>query len=290
MYNKNNPLVSAIIPTHNRAKILPAAIESVLAQTYKNIEIIIIDDGSKDDTKEIIDDYRQRFSNFIYLRHEIARGACAARNSGIKAASGEFIAGLDDDDEWLPERIEKMLEKYSDEYAFVYSESFNRQGNKNRIEKRPPFVTFEEMIKGRNLAGTQVLVRKNIIMEAGGFDERLPASQDYDMWLRILEIYPKAIGVNIPLMVRHTSDRVNRISSNKWSKFRGRFKVYKKHKHRMSRDLRRSRLYKIRKILHPRPTLKTVLSLSPDNIRLKELKKFILNRIKAMHQNNWHPF
>ena len=102
-----SPLVSVIIPTHNRADLVPLAIQSVLQQTYTNLECIVVDDASTDNTEEtvrtIIDE------RIIYLRHENNKHASAARNTGIKYARGEFIAFLDDDDEWLPTKLEKQV-------------------------------------------------------------------------------------------------------------------------------------------------------------------------------------
>lgn len=276
------PLVSGIIPTHNRSQMVVHAIESMLNQTHSNIEVIVVDDGSSDDTEQVVSAYQNQYDNVTYLKHDIPQGACAARNLGIQHAKGEFIAGLDDDDIWMPDRIEKMLAIYDDQYAFVYSDSYKQKGDKRVIETRQPIVSFDEMIQGENLCGTQILTRKERFINLGGFDTTLPASQDYEMWLRLLEAYGLAVCVNEPLMVRDASERVHRISVNKWKVFHGKFRVYQKHKHKMSRELRMRRVYSLKKIIHRSPSLKFIFSFAPRNRRMKEVRRLIKYKIMGL--------
>src|SRR5699024_3118133 len=121
--SNKRPLVSAIITTHNRAVLLKRAVLSVVNQTYENIEIIIIDDGSVDNTPKVVEKLQDKHE-IVYLRHEKSQGAPAARNLGIRQAKGLFVAGLDDDDEWMPKRIEKMVEAYNDKWAYITSDVF----------------------------------------------------------------------------------------------------------------------------------------------------------------------
>lgn len=107
---KNNPKVSVIIPTYNRAHLIGRAIKSVLNQTYKDFEIIIVDDGSTDKTEEVVKDFKDE--RVRYIRREKNKGGSAARNTGIKAARGEYIAFQDSDDEWLPEKLEKQMKAF----------------------------------------------------------------------------------------------------------------------------------------------------------------------------------
>ena len=104
----NRSLVSTIIPTHNRSKMLNRSINSVLNQTYSAIECIVIDDGSTDNTVDVIE--TQKDDRLIYVSHKSNRGASAARNTGIRHSNGEYISFLDDDDEWLPTKLEKQVE------------------------------------------------------------------------------------------------------------------------------------------------------------------------------------
>ncbi|HAY4006682.1 TPA: glycosyltransferase family 2 protein, partial [Escherichia coli] len=105
--NNGNELVSVYIPTHNRVDMLERAIMSVLKQSYPNIEIIVSDDGSQDNTKKIVTSYMQQYSNIKYVFSSEAKGACHARNLAIAKASGTYITGLDDDDEFTQDRIEE---------------------------------------------------------------------------------------------------------------------------------------------------------------------------------------
>ena len=104
-----NPTVSVIIPEYNRSKLLSLAIESALNQTYQDLEIIVIDDGSTDNTKEVVEGFIKQDSRVKYIQHENNKGASAARNTGIMSAKGEYIAFLDSDCQWMPEKIEKKF-------------------------------------------------------------------------------------------------------------------------------------------------------------------------------------
>lgn len=282
---REKPLVSCIITTCNRAGLLPRAIDSALAQTYHPVEIIVVDDASTDDTPEVMRGYLDRHANIRYLRQERRSGACAARNAGIQAAQGEFVAGLDDDDEWLPERVEKMLASWSDDLAFVHSDYYRRKGDRLRLHRTPPKLTHAELVRGVNLAGTQVLTRRERILEAGGFDEGLRASQDYDMWLRLLERRPLARGVGEPLVIVDASDRTGRISVDRRKVFSGKFRVYRKNRRHFGRNLRAERLYAIRKVLHPFPSLRRILWMAPRNELLNELRRWVKGRLTRPGQD-----
>ena len=104
-----NELVSVVIPTHNRADLLPRAIDSVLNQTYSNFEIIVVSDGSTDNTEEVVKSYSDKDSRIRFIGYSPARGGNIARNTGIEAAKGEYVAFLDDDDEWMPEKLKKQI-------------------------------------------------------------------------------------------------------------------------------------------------------------------------------------
>ena len=118
-----NPTVSVIIPTYNRAHLVDRAIQSVLNQTYKDFELIIVDDGSTDNTEDIIKEFQKKDERIKYIRHEENRGGSAARNTGIKAAKGEYIAFLDSDDEWLPIKLGRQISEFTNKskIALVYT-------------------------------------------------------------------------------------------------------------------------------------------------------------------------
>lgn len=247
MQNCNtNKLVSIIITTHDRSELLPRAIDSALNQTYPNIEIIVVDDGSKDTTDMVINKYVKTYPNVRHIKHEEARGGNAARNSGIIEAKGEFIAGLDDDDEFLPNRISLLVDNYKDKYCLIASRSI-QIGKTTRIKtKYLPYVNLNIMLY-YNAIGNQVLVKKNIIIESGLFDEDLYRYQDYDMWIRIIAMHGSAKIINNITQIIHYEHDSH--SNNKRIKnFKGSFCFYKKHKYLMSKFQRRIHLHRIKKM------------------------------------------
>jgi glycosyltransferase involved in cell wall biosynthesis len=184
------PKVSVIIPTHNRAVFLRDAIQSALNQTFQDFEIIVVDDASRDSTGEVV----QSFSDprIVYIRHETNRGQGASRNDGIRRGSGEYVALLDDDDEWLPEKLEqqvRLLDSSSSEVGLVYS-GFSRidVSSKRAIgrvipEKRG--YAFAELCLKNWIGTSTVVVRRVCFEKVGLFDEALATGEDYDMWIRI---------------------------------------------------------------------------------------------------------
>ena len=113
----NHPTISVIIPTYNRAHLIGKAVKSVLSQTYQDFEIIVVDDGSTDNTEEIVKSFTDY--KIYYICHKHNRGASAARNTGIKASRGEYIAFLDSHDEWLPEKLDKQIKTFNSESSEV---------------------------------------------------------------------------------------------------------------------------------------------------------------------------
>ena len=120
MPETEKPLISVTLPTYNRAYILPKAIDSVRAQTYTNWELIIVDDGSTDNTEEIINTYRRADPRIRYAKHETNKGLAASRNTGVRESRGSYIANLDSDDEWLPQKLEKELAVFRTAPPSVY--------------------------------------------------------------------------------------------------------------------------------------------------------------------------
>lgn len=239
-------LVTAVIATHNRADLLPRAIDSVLRQTYDNLEIIVVDDGSRDGTEGVVHEYQKKHGRIRYLRFDSSRGACAARNYGIREARGEFVAGLDDDDEWLPRRVEILLKNFSDDYA--YSCAPDRIIYRDRIEyrKRRSIITLDEMLY-RNVTGNQVLTKKERFLEVGGFDEGLTSGQDYDLWLRLLGKYGPARMVSEPLQNVYRDHLGERVSNSR-NKIQGDWRLYNKHKSKMNPSQRMHHLMELKRL------------------------------------------
>jgi glycosyltransferase involved in cell wall biosynthesis len=185
------PKVSVIIPTHNRATLLQNAIQSVLNQTFLDFEIIVVDDASEDHTSQVIRSFAE--SRIRYIRHETNKGQGATRNAGLRQASGEYVALLDDDDEWMPEKLEKqvdLLDRSPAKVGMVYTGVYRVEASSKRVisqlipEKRGSL--FEEMCKNNWIGGcSAVLLRRACFDKIGWFDEGLAAQADYDLWLRI---------------------------------------------------------------------------------------------------------
>jgi glycosyltransferase involved in cell wall biosynthesis len=186
-------VISVIIPTYNRAHVLKRAIDSVLRQTFQDIEIIIVDDASRDGTEKIIDIFNDK--RILYIKHEERKGASAARNTGIEIARGEYVAFLDSDDEWLPEKLAKQIQvfnKSSQKLGLVYTACMEIENSKQQRTVIPKCRgNIIENLLVNNCVGYIVtpLVRKECFTKAGLFDEQLPGSQDWDMWIRIAQYY-----------------------------------------------------------------------------------------------------
>ena len=211
------PLVSVIIPTHNRAALLPRAIRSVLGQTYQHLECIVVDDASSDDTSEVVRQFDD--DRLVYLRHQANRGGSASRNTGIAAAQGSLIAFLDDDDEWLPRKLEEqvaLMESAPLDVGVVHCLHYTVTEERNPAQNggAPAFTgeVYSRLLQGECPSSTSLcLVRRQCFEVCGGFDETLPSFQDYDLWLRVSQSYCFAC-VEQPLAIlhRHGGSRISR--------------------------------------------------------------------------------
>lgn len=186
----NAPLVTVYMPTHNRVKLLVRAVESVLAQEYKDIELIVVDDCSTDDTRDYLKGISSRDSRVHCIFNEQQSGACASRNKAIAMARGAFITGLDDDDFFQIKHVGAYLDKAASLlshsviglFPFAYRVKANGQC---RLNRRKSSVTQSDLIDG-NLIGNQVFTSLSLMKAAGPFDEQLHAFQDLDLWYRML--------------------------------------------------------------------------------------------------------
>jgi len=189
-----NPLISVVIPTYNHGQFIEEAIESVLAQTYKNLEVIVIDDGSTDNTRQALEKYNKEI-NYIYQKNI---GVSSARNRGISVAKGELIAFLDSDDAWLPEKLELQADLMSENKSIslvacgVYITDYLGGIKREWTPKNPLTHTeFLGQLRIRNdfINSSSALVRRECFKRIGGFDESLQFGEDWDMWLRIAKYY-----------------------------------------------------------------------------------------------------
>lgn len=231
-----NPKVSVILPTYNRASYLYSAIKSVLNQTFKDFEIIIVDDASTDNTKQIIDKFDDR--RIYYIRHKENKGGSAARNTGIKRSKGEFIAFLDDDDLWMPNKLEKQLNFINNnhEISVVYTGAWviNKHGKiTDIITPSLRGNIFPKLLK-KNYIGScsTVLIKKECINRVGLFDENLSASQDFDLWIRLAKHYYFDY-INEPLFFYRVHEK--RITTNPQKRLRAKKLLYTKHSEELDR-------------------------------------------------------
>lgn len=191
------PLVSVVIPTFNRAARLARAIRSVQSQSYSRLEIIVVDDGSTDATAEIVHSCEDR--RIRYIRHEQNRGGAAARNTGIAAANGEVIAFLDDDDAWVPEKVEEQL-RYLTTFDAVVCTS-REAGDTRPPERRPAGRTLGLAdLRLGPWGGTGVLMARASVLRRTPFDESLPRGQDWDLFIRLAQEHEIAY-LHKPLLV-----------------------------------------------------------------------------------------
>jgi len=196
--------ISVIIPTFNRIDLLKRAIDSVLNQSIKPYDIIVVDDGSIDGTSDMI---QQKYKS-IKLIQQKNSGVSAARNNGIKNAQGDWIALLDSDDEWKKNKLEEQVNKLTDnpKYDFCHTnEIWIRNGirvnQKKRHKKYGGFI-FDKCLDICRISPSSVLFNKNIFNHVGWFNDKLPICEDYDLWLRITAEF-EILFIDKPLIVKY---------------------------------------------------------------------------------------
>ena len=195
--NISHPTISVIIPTFNRQSAVIAALESVLAQSYSPTQIIIVDDGSTDDTARALAPYlSDTLSCVSLIPLDINHGVSFARNAGIKEATGEWIAFLDSDDTWHPQKLAQQVDFIAQNPAYQVvqtNEIWIRHGV--RVNAPKSFAKyggeiFERCVNQTMITTSSVLIHQSVFAEVGTFETTLPACEDYDLWLRISALYP----------------------------------------------------------------------------------------------------
>lgn len=185
----SSPKVSVIIPAYNQAEYLCQAIDSALSQTYNNVEIIVVDDGSTDNTQELV----KKYTDKIHYIRQTNQGSSSARNRALTTATGKYIAFVDHDDIWLKNKLEEEVPflENNKEYGFIYSGVDFIDENGRIIGQRTTYKgeepTFDRLYKGPNIicSPTNTIVRRKCLEYAGGFDTDIKSSYDYDLWLRL---------------------------------------------------------------------------------------------------------
>lgn len=224
--------MSVVIPTHNRAETIERAIRSVLAQDVESLEVIVVDDASTDDTEQVIkalDDQRIR-----YIRHATNRGAPAARNTGIAAASGDLIAFQDSDDEWMPDKLAKQMQLFEADGSnvdIVYT-GFWRQSLQARTYIPEHWVArregniLQQLLSGNFVSTQTMMLRRECFEKSRLFDERMPRFQDWELAIRLAKHYAFHL-VDEPLVIVH--ETAGNISSDDAAGWRALEMILEKH-------------------------------------------------------------
>lgn len=192
---ENNPKVSVVISTYNQAEYLGLAIESILEQTYTNFEIVIVDDGSTDHTKQKVGQYQARYGDKIRYFFQKNQGPTAAEHFGIEQAKGEYIASLDHDDLWTPQFLEKQMKLIDgdEECSFVCSAAYviDGEGNITGTYESGKYLSadFNGLLRDNFVIHASVILRKNMYFEVGGFDPDIIVTHDVDLWFRLAKKY-----------------------------------------------------------------------------------------------------
>lgn len=239
MYMTNNPKVSVIIPVYNREHLIQRSINSVLNQTYKNIEVIVIDDASTDETKKRVLEIKDE--RIKYFKSDSNQGPSSSRNRGIASSTGELIAFQDSDDEWLPRKLEKQIEKLvesSNDTAAVYCRMVfidcKTGGKKMSFEVR----NFNEYYRNGSSIQTPsmvtVLIKKTVLDELGYFDERIKVGEDTELAMRVSKKY-SYVFVDEPLVM--VTRNHEQLTNNAKEFIRGREIIYEKHNDFLSQKI-----------------------------------------------------
>jgi glycosyltransferase involved in cell wall biosynthesis len=203
-----SPSVSVIIPTYNRAALVKRAICSVLEQSFSDLEVLVIDDASTDDTADVVAGIRD--SRVRYLLQTQNSGGGAARNAGLAAAIGDFIAFQDSDNEWLPNKLNKQMALFissPDQLDVVYSGFWKVKDHRksyfpyHHIKQREGDI-HQALLWGNFIDTSAILVKKECLVQVGGFDERLPRFQDWELCLRLSKLFSFGF-IDEPLHLAH---------------------------------------------------------------------------------------
>jgi hypothetical protein len=203
------PLVSVVIPVYNRAHLLGRAIQSVRAQTFRDLELVVVDDGSTDGSAGAVPSNED--SRIRVIRLPTNRGVSRARNIGIQAARGRLLAFLDSDDEWLPEKLECQVARFREHGAEANVLVSCRYVRYNDLTHRittptrpmPRGDSFDRIVRGQAPLPSCVVMPRAVVGAVGGLDEALPAFADYELWLRLADVSTRFVEIADVLVIKH---------------------------------------------------------------------------------------
>lgn len=233
------PKVSVVIPTCNRPELLKRAVRSVLAQTFQDFEIIVVDDGMKERAETALRQFHD--PRIKYFRNETSLGGGGTRNRGIDEARGEYIAFLDDDDEWMPEKLDKQIRAFSaasPRAGFIMSSVCVRKGDieeVNRIEDGERDFLRITLRRLKGFLTSALMVKGEILREVGGFDTLFPSHQEMDLIVRISQRYT-GVGISEPLAVNYIDEGREHIGGNIQKRIAGREMFIEKHRNLIDQE------------------------------------------------------
>ncbi|WP_340105378.1 glycosyltransferase [Rhodohalobacter sp. 8-1] len=265
------PLISVIIPTHNRASLLSRAIDSVLEQTWDNIEIVVVDDASDDKTPDLLGELMEKYSHIRIIKNDASKGAAVCRNIAIKHSKGEYITGLDDDDYWRPTRMERLMKEFEEGFSAICSYDRMVMDDREAVWKKPTMITLDDLLY-YNRVGNQVLTKKEYLEKVGGYDEELPSAQDYDLWIRlVLEFGPIRTVTQALQVVNMEEDRERITTSDK--KMEGYLQCFQKHEKWMSRKHKKYQKYRLKMAAGEHVSWIDLLRSVPPGLYVKEITR-----------------
>lgn len=225
----DTPLASVIIPTYNRSEILPRAIESVLNQTFTDFELIVVDDGSTDNTESVVRSYNDNRIRFVKQQN---CGANSARNNGIRHATGKYISFLDSDDKFAEKYLTTVIgilcsnNNQPDGVLTPYQTDYRTTAVNNRMENK--LVEYSEIINRNVVIGFSGLTVRSSIFKEIQLDENLPSFQDYDFVIRLYDAGFTLRSIKEPLVIKY-KDESDRISSDPTRRIEGAERIFEKH-------------------------------------------------------------
>lgn len=274
------PLVTVYIPTRNRLELLNRAVQSCLKQSFTDFEIIIVDDASDEITRIGVAHLVTLDPRIKVLQLESPQGACAARNLAIAEAQGKYLTGLDDDDEFMPQRLQRLLEVFQSHPKASFISSGYRikaaSGQMLTSSRGERVITLDDLLYA-NVVGNQVMTTTAAMQAIGGFDVHLPSCQDYDTWIRLVHQFGAGYRCADISYIVHQDHGSQRISSHVRRK-QGYEYLYSKHQPLMSQEQRESQLF-YRLLYTENPSLSQILKAAPKSQLLVALKVYLLRKI-----------
>lgn len=270
------PLISVYMPTWNREDLAIRAINSIIAQDYTHWELIVIDDFSP--SYEKLNDYIEQLADprIHFIRNEFNSGACAVRNQAINLATGYLITGIDDDDEWLPNRLSSFLEHQQalTLHGFLYADDYicdtKQYSNVDELRLYPKPAFTKELFNKKNIIGNQMFTLTSRLKEVL-FDTQLLAAQDYDAFYRLADKFGSPLKVEQVTQVLYVNHGEVRITGSR-KKFKGYLDFYRKHKNNFDKSSRKYQLFTLYYIRNKPMGLKTLLKL----MTLRNAKRYAM--------------